>query len=110
MKLLIALALAGAPSALAMAPYVPSELNGCGEPCVGFGTIVPQEGLCPDPGSLCAAVESDICYEVAGSTPGLVFVPETVKCAKITVPRSSGVNTIRAHLLRPSFAPRRTKS
>ena len=35
MKLLIALALAAAPSGLAMAPYVPSELNGCGETCEG---------------------------------------------------------------------------
>ena len=46
MKLLIALALAAAPSALALAPYVPSEKNGCGEPCEGDVVTLDETSSC----------------------------------------------------------------
>ena len=143
MKLLIALALAAAPSALAMAPYVPVdepqgptaaptldptaaptkdptpaptkeptpaptkeptpaptvEKNGCGEPCLGVETLntVPFH------------IESGTCYVVEGTFLAALIVPEGVECAKITVPKGSGLNTIRAHSRVFLFAPRPTK-
>ena len=84
MKLLIALALAAAPSALAMAPYVPSELNGCNKPCEG--DVVTLDEIT----GIFDAVEDNKCYEVEGTQAtesGVVVVPEGVKCAKITVRR-----------------------
>ena len=100
MKLLIALALAAAPSALAMAPYVPSELNGCGEPCAQVVTI--NSPSFP-------TIESGTCYVVDGTFPsGVLTVPDAVDCAKITVPEGAKLQGILAHLPRPSFAPRNT--
>ena len=79
MKLLIALALAAAPSALAMAPYVPSELNGCGQTCAEVVTLDEIPGI--------FNAEDNKCYEVEGEQPAssVVLVKEGVKCAKITV-------------------------
>ncbi|CAH0365327.1 unnamed protein product [Pelagomonas calceolata] len=83
MKLLIALALAAAPSALAMAPYVPSELNGCDEPCADVVTI--------DSPSF-PTIESGTCYVFDGMFPsGGIGVPDGVNCVKITVPSDSGL-------------------
>ena len=99
MKLLIALALAAAPSALAMAPYVPSELNGCDEPCADVVTI----------SSTPSTIESGTCYVVDGTFPSNgITVPVEVNCAKITVPEGAKLQGILAHLPRPSFAPRNT--
>ncbi len=122
MKLLIALALAAAPSALAMAPYVPVddptatpsasptkdptpaptvEKNGCGEPCADVVTISPTSF---------PTIESGTCYVVDGTFPSNgITVPDGVNCAKITVPSGSSLGAIDAHLLRPSFAPHPTK-
>ena len=121
MKLLIALALAAAPSALAMAPYVPIvddptaapstsptkdptpaptvEKNACGEPCAGVETLntVPFH------------IESGTCYVVEGTFLAALIVPEGVECAKITVPKGSGLFEIRAHSRVFLFAPRPTK-
>ena len=104
MKLLIALALAAAPSALALAPYVPSEKNGCGEPCEGDVVTLDETSGVFD------AIEDNKCYVVDGTFPSkLLFVPSGVNCAKITVPSDSGLSGISAHLPRPSFAPRCAK-
>ena len=123
MKLVIvALALAAAPSALAMAPYVPIvddptaapstsptkdptpaptvEKNACGEPCAGVETLntVPFH------------IESGTCYVVEGTFPSNgITVPDGVECAKITVPKGSGLFEIRAHSRVFLFAPRPTK-
>ena len=77
-KLFVALALAlAAPSARGMAPYVPSELNGCGEPCADV--ITTSATYFP-------TIESGTCYVFDGTIPsGGITVPEGVDCAKITV-------------------------
>ena len=95
MKLvLIALALAAAPSALAMAPYVPSELNGCDEPCAGVETINTE------PFEI--SLESGTCYVVDGTIATVAEIPADINCAKITIPSGSSLNEIAAHLPRPS--------
>ena len=96
MKLLIALALAAAPSALALAPYVPSEKNGCGEPCEGDVVTLDETSGVFD------AIEDNKCYVVDGTFTGII-VPDGVSCAKITVPEGAKLQGIDAHLPRPSF-------
>ena len=78
MKLLIALALAAAPSGLAMAPYVPDELNGCSKPCTEVVTLDEIAGKFD-------AVEDNKCYVVKGKFPKSsdIEVKEGVNCAKI---------------------------
>ena len=84
MKLLIALALAAAPSGLAMAPYIPDELNGCNKPCTEVITISSTSSF--------PTVESDKCYEVDGTFPSSTLtVRNGVDCAKITVRSGSSL-------------------
>ena len=125
MKLLIALALAAAPSGLAMAPYVPitdeptvspidpvpsptvsptkaptGELNGCDKPCEGGVVTLDEISEFFD-------AEDNKCYVVKGTFPSSTLtVPDGVNCAKITVPSDSSLRGIIAHLPRPSYMPR----
>ena len=96
-KLLVALSLLCG-GANAMGIYG-GEKNGCGEPCAGVETLntVPFH------------IESGTCYVVEGTFLAALIVPEGVECAKITVPKGSGLNTIRAHSRVFLFAPRPTK-
>ena len=83
------------------APTAPPTvaLNGCGEPCLGVETLntVPFH------------IESGTCYVVEGTFLAALIVPEGVECAKITVPKGSGLFEIRAHSRVFLFAPRPTK-
>ena len=74
------------------------ELNGCGEVCADEITLnsIPSATFSP-------AIQDGTCYVVDGTFPsGTITVPHMVKCAKITVPSSSGIRGISAELPRPS--------
>ena len=131
MKLLIALALAAAPSALAFTQYMPStdeptampstsptkdptaaptaEKNGCGELCANVITIELQDRSKEDEPFY---VESGTCYVVDGTPPEFdngITVLDGVNCAKITIPSGSGTEGIGAHLrVRLCPTPRET--
>ena len=109
MKLLIALALAAAPSALALAPYIVDDTAApsasptkdptaaptptC-EPCADVVTL---DDHILGPSTVLELFPDNKCYEVKGTFPsGGIEFPEEVNCAKLTVPSDSRLNGIRA--------------
>ena len=98
-KLLVAVSLLFGGTA-AMGIYG-GEKNGCGEPCADVVAISSPSF---------PAIQDGTCYVVEDTFPsGAITVTEGVECAKITVPKGSGLFEIRAHSSVFLFAPRPTK-
>ena len=101
-----------ASKATASPTVTPPELNGCGEPCAdvvtldeaALDTVVQEEG----DDVYVFDWEPNTCYKIDGMFYEILKVESPAgRCAKITVPSSSILNGIIAHLPRPSL-PRKT--